>query len=81
MNTRIGLIPNPNFETRKTSKNTTSLKKNSIGFFARTKLEQNKVLTKLEQNKVLTKKIEPKIRVEQIKGNGEFNLYLYPLNT
>jgi hypothetical protein len=29
----------------------------------------------------MTKKNVPKTCVEQIKGNGEFNLYLYPLGT
>lgn len=55
-------------------------KKNKNATCAKQKSNKN-YTTKKEQNKVMIKKNRPKINVEQTKGNGEFYLYLYLLNT
>jgi hypothetical protein len=67
---KVGLVPNPNHETRQTRTRTWQVQ---------TKIQQ-KFIPKQKQNKVMIKNMS-KTGVEQTKGNRDFYLYLYPLGT
>jgi hypothetical protein len=68
MKTKASLVPNPDHKTRKITM--TSANKNITRFYLQ---KRNK--TRLWQENT------PKTGVKQIKGNGEFYFYLYPLGT
>ncbi len=60
--TKAGLIPNPNYETKKTRKKTKH---------APNKIQQDFITRKNKTKQGYDKKQIPKTGVEQIKGNGE----------
>jgi hypothetical protein len=71
MRIKASLIPNPDYETRKTKTKTQVQDKNSTWFYYKNEI-------KVDQD---CDKKHAKTGVEQTKSNGEFYLYLYPLGT
>jgi len=71
MRIKTSLVPNPNYEIRKTKTKTQVQDKNSTWFYYKNEI-------RIDQD---CDKKHTKASVEQIKHNGEFYLYLYPLGT